>query len=104
MVGGPGAPPPAPDLPDPRTEPERFRTEVGRRHGWNLVKGNHFDLVELAWHGEPIWMLQGRGLGHGVGLCQQGAIARAREGATADEILRAYFPAAVVSEIAGEGP
>jgi len=94
----------AADLPDPRTEPERFRTEVGRRHGWNLVKGNHFDLVELAWHGEPIWMLQGRGLGHGVGLCQQGAIARAREGATADEILRAYFPAAVVSEIAGEGP
>jgi len=83
-------------LPDPRTEAENFRTEVGRRHGWNLVKSNRFDVIELAWREEPIWLCEGRGLGHGVGLCQQGAIARARAGATAAEILRAYFPAAEV--------
>lgn len=86
----------AADLPDPRLDAERFRTEVGRRHGWNLVKSNHFEVEELAWRGQPIWLLQGRGLGHGVGLCQLGAIARARDGATAAEILRAYFPSATI--------
>ena len=94
----------AADLPDPRTDHERFRTEVGRRHGWNLVKSNHFGLVELAWKGEPIWLIEGRGLGHGVGLCQQGAIARALEGASAEEILRAYFPAAAVGLVLQESP
>jgi stage II sporulation protein D len=86
----------AADLPDPRLDGERFRTEVGRRHGWNLVKSNAFEVVELAWEGQPIWLLEGRGLGHGVGLCQRGAIARAREGAAAAEILRAYFPGATL--------
>ncbi len=94
----------ASDLPEPRLEGERFRTEVGRRHGWNLVKSNHFEVVELAWNGQPIWLLEGRGLGHGVGLCQRGAIARAREGATAAEILRAYFPAATIGAAPGALP
>jgi stage II sporulation protein D len=86
----------ASDLPDPGQDAERFRTEVGRRHGWNRVKSNHFEVLELSWRDRPVWMLEGHGLGHGVGLCQQGAIARAREGASAAEILLAYFPAAVL--------
>lgn len=90
------------DLPDPGADAERFRTEVGRRHGWNLVKSNHFEVVELAWREQPIWFVEGRGLGHGVGLCQQGAIARAEEGATAAEILRAYFPAAAIGVVPEE--
>ncbi len=34
----------------------------------------------------------GGGAGHGVGLCQWGAVGRARAGASAFEILAAYFP------------
>lgn len=38
--------------------------------------------------------LQGRGNGHGIGLCQWGAIARARAGADFRAILKAYYPGA----------
>jgi stage II sporulation protein D len=37
-------------------------------------------------------VLDGRGAGHGVGMCQWGAIGRARAGASAARILGAYFP------------
>ncbi len=36
--------------------------------------------------------LEGQGSGHGVGLCQWGAIGRARAGRTFPEILAAYYP------------
>jgi stage II sporulation protein D len=36
--------------------------------------------------------LRGGGWGHGVGLCQWGAIGRARRGQSYEEILTAYFP------------
>jgi stage II sporulation protein D len=35
---------------------------------------------------------EGVGFGHGVGLCQVGAAARARRGETVEEILAAYYP------------
>jgi stage II sporulation protein D len=38
----------------------------------------------------------GRGAGHGVGLCQWGAVGRARAGQGAARILTAYFPGAVL--------
>lgn len=37
-------------------------------------------------------VLRGNGYGHGVGLCQWGAIGRARAGQGARQILRTYFP------------
>lgn len=37
-------------------------------------------------------ILRGNGYGHGVGLCQWGAIGRARAGQSARSILRTYFP------------
>lgn len=39
---------------------------------------------------------EGRGWGHGVGMCQWGALAMAQEGRTAEEILRYYYPGARV--------
>ncbi len=35
--------------------------------------------------------LEGKGYGHGVGLCQMGAIGRAREGQSFEQILLAYY-------------
>ena len=38
------------------------------------------------------WKVLGRGWGHGVGMCQWGAIEMGRKGATETEILRYYYP------------
>jgi stage II sporulation protein D len=41
---------------------------------------------------EGCWLtLEGRGYGHGVGLCQWGALELARRGKRADEILKRYY-------------
>lgn len=42
-------------------------------------------------------ILSGRGFGHGVGLCQEGAMKMAKEGYKYDQILRYYFPGAIIS-------
>jgi stage II sporulation protein D len=41
--------------------------------------------------GEPEFLFLGRGWGHGVGLCQNGAYGMALAGASYDEILRHYY-------------
>ena len=38
------------------------------------------------------WSFAGKGWGHGVGMCQVGAIQMGLKGATETEILRFYFP------------
>jgi hypothetical protein len=56
------------------------------------VKSTAFD-VERTGIG---FRFRGRGFGHGVGLCVVGAGARAARGASADEILKFYFPGLAV--------
>jgi stage II sporulation protein D len=69
-----------------------FRTAVGRVAGWQLVKSTAFD-VDRTGIG---YRFRGRGFGHGVGLCVLGAGARASRGASAEDILRFYFPALTI--------
>ncbi|MBE3072627.1 MAG: hypothetical protein IMZ67_06595, partial [Acidobacteria bacterium] len=38
------------------------------------------------------FVFNGRGSGHGVGLCQAGAMARARAGQSEEAILAFYYP------------
>jgi SpoIID/LytB domain protein len=45
------------------------------------------------------WRLRGGGWGHGAGLCQWGAVGRARAGQDHREILRAYFSGAEVAKV-----
>jgi stage II sporulation protein D len=56
---------------------------------------DHFDLKSTFFscypEGEDI-VLKGRGFGHGVGLCQEGAMKMAKLGYTHDQIVRYYFP------------
>jgi stage II sporulation protein D len=40
--------------------------------------------------------LVGGGNGHGIGMCQSGAIAMAAAGYSAEEILRHYYPGIVI--------
>ena len=44
-------------------------------------------------------ILRGNGYGHGVGMCQWGAIGRARAGQGARDILRTYFPGTSVGPL-----
>jgi len=67
---------------------ERSRVELGRRLGWSTVPGNNFSVEQ---DGDAV-VLRGRGLGHGLGLCQRGAADMAKEGAGFGEILRHYYP------------
>ncbi|MDD5459393.1 MAG: SpoIID/LytB domain-containing protein [Phycisphaerae bacterium] len=49
-------------------------------------------ICEISVDGDKLIFTSGRGFGHGVGLCQCGAEAMARNGKTAQEILNYYFP------------
>jgi stage II sporulation protein D len=65
-----------------------FWTTLGPTLGWKGLRSLHFDVSETA----TGWHVSGTGLGHGVGLCQAGAEARARAGWSREAILSAYFP------------
>lgn len=65
-------------------------SRVGRAEGWHRLKSVAAD-VEVS--GDTV-RFRGRGLGHGVGLCQWGAQELARRGKGATVILQHYFPGA----------
>jgi stage II sporulation protein D len=74
---------------------EAGRLAVDRRLGWNAVPSN--DFTARAASGQVL--LQGKGQGHGIGLCQRGAAAMARNGATFREILTHYFPNTTIVQL-----
>jgi len=43
--------------------------------------------------------VRGRGYGHGVGMCQWGAIGRARAGQDARSILATYYPGTTLGQL-----
>ncbi len=65
-----------------------FRSAVGRHIGWDRLKSNWY---EVRVSGEHV-SFTGRGLGHGVGLCQIGAEVMGEEGKSYREILAYYYP------------
>ena len=46
-------------------------------------------------------IFRGSGYGHGIGMCQWGAIGRARVGQTFRDILRTYYPGTSVAPAEG---
>ena len=67
--------------------------QVLRTPAGDLLRSTAFTLVAVG-AGRDITHLvaQGMGAGHGVGLCQWGAVGRARAGQTYHQILTAYYP------------
>jgi Sporulation protein and related proteins len=45
--------------------------------------------------------VSGRGYGHGIGMCQWGAIGRARAGQNYRTILETYYPGTTIGRISG---
>lgn len=72
-----------------RDRNEQARIAVVRRLGWDAVPSNAYEVTidgDMA-------TFTGAGEGHGIGLCQRGAIGLARQGVSWRDILHRYFPA-----------
>jgi stage II sporulation protein D len=67
---------------------EVFRAAVTRALGVKSVRSTLFSVKKTG----DRFVFSGKGFGHGVGLCQAGAMARLRAGASPEEVLRFYFP------------
>ena len=77
---------------DRQVSPVEFRNRVGS----TTVLSARFRVQELEGGGVR---LDGRGYGHGVGLCQWGAKVMGEQGKAAEEILRHYYPAAEIRKL-----
>ena len=64
-----------------------FRKAASEIWGWASVRSTDFAMEETR----PAYLLSGRGTGHGAGMCQAGAIARARRGESRGAILALYY-------------
>jgi stage II sporulation protein D len=72
-----------------------FKLIVGRNLGWNLIKSSWFEVQRAG----DSFFFQGRGFGHGRGLCQEGAGEMSRRGNSYRDILQHYFPGARVGKL-----
>jgi stage II sporulation protein D len=80
------------DLPIPAT---RFREWVGVFR----LRSTAFDSTFQRQGREKSWHFDGRGSGHGVGMCQWGAKSMAEKGHSMNEILNFYYPDANVRKL-----
>jgi stage II sporulation protein D len=76
-----------------------FRKAASGLWGWDSVRSTDFEVEESR----TAYLLYGRGTGHGAGLCQAGAIARAKRGEMRDEILALYYRGASVTRLDSRG-
>ena len=67
---------------------EEFRDAVAQSFGSRAIKSTWFEIRRSG----STYVFDGRGFGHGVGLCQAGALARIRSGAKLPAVLQQYFP------------
>jgi SpoIID/LytB domain protein len=77
-----------------------FRMAISRVTGPQSIKSTTFDVNRDGTQ----YRFRGRGYGHGVGLCVVGAGKRASKGATADDILRFYFPGLTIGSVSTRPP
>lgn len=67
---------------------EVLRDALTRAFGMRTIKSTWFDIREER----TSFIFEGRGFGHGVGLCQAGALARIEAGNSPSNVLLRYFP------------
>jgi SpoIID/LytB domain protein len=74
-----------------------FKIIVGRVLGWNVLKSSRFEVARVGSN----FIFHGKGFGHGLGLCQEGAHVMAARGSSYQRILEKYFPGARVKPRSG---
>jgi len=67
---------------------EDIRGVLSAAFGARSIRSTWFDVRQVG----QAFVFEGRGFGHGVGLCQAGALARIRAGQKLSTILQTYFP------------
>jgi stage II sporulation protein D len=67
---------------------DTFRTILNRALGVRSLQSTKFSFTRRG----TTYAFDGSGFGHGVGLCQRGAITRARQGQHLAEIIDTYYP------------
>lgn len=72
--------------------------EVRKNFGFDVIR-SHPDEIKIE---EDKIIFSGRGFGHGVGLCQWGAMEMARQGYTFKQILAHYYPRAFVEDTSSQ--
>jgi len=75
------------------------RARASELWGWSSIRSTDFEVEERP----AGYAFTGRGTGHGAGLCQAGAIARARRGESRDAILAHYYRGAAVATLGAAG-
>ena len=73
---------------------EQLRNVVNANLGPRTIKSTRFTVLR---EGRKVYF-EGRGFGHGVGLCQTGTMARARSGHAPRDIIAHYYPGTVVAD------
>jgi stage II sporulation protein D len=67
---------------------EEVRAVLTRAFGPKSIRSTSFDIGRTG----SRFVFSGRGYGHGVGLCQAGALARLKAGARLEQVLVRYYP------------
>ena len=78
---------------------EELREVLSTAFGARAVRSTWFTVGRLG----QAFVFEGRGFGHGVGLCQAGALARLRAGQKLPAILQTYFPGTKIVTLRGGG-
>ena len=76
---------------------EELRDVLATAFGARSVRSTWFNVETRG----QTFVFEGRGFGHGVGLCQAGALARVRAGEKLPAILQTYFPGTKIVALAG---
>lgn len=79
---------------------DEFRAVVNRALGPKVIPSTRFSIHAVG----ASYVLKGTGYGHGIGLCQLGALARARRDTPTETILASYFPGATLVRPGGRIP
>jgi len=66
---------------------EDVRAAIASAFGVRTIKSTRMNIARQG----DTFVFAGAGFGHGVGLCQAGALAQARQGRSVDQIIRFYY-------------
>jgi stage II sporulation protein D len=78
---------------------EALREVLGQTLGARTIRSTWFDVRRTG----GTFVFEGRGFGHGVGLCQAGALARVRAGDKLTAILQRYYPGTKLMRVRSAG-
>jgi stage II sporulation protein D len=70
-------------------------TDLRKALGWSRLPSTNFSVTR---DGDSM-IFKGKGYGHGVGLCQWGALQMAREGKNYKKILSFFYPGTIIQTI-----